>query len=122
MPRVAARMCQFRHGVDHYESGISGKTARFYWKRACHNPGIRPEPIHAMVRRIRTAMKTMDSRPYPAWLPYAAFAVSLAAFWPFARIGIDSHHDSIMLKPALDVLSGQALFRQSFTQYGALTS
>ena len=31
------------------------------------------------------------------------------------------HHDGIMLKPALDVLSGQVLFRDTFTQYGALT-
>jgi len=41
---------------------------------------------------------------------------------PFARIGVDPHHDGIMLKPALDVLSGQALFRDTFTQYGALTT
>ena len=40
---------------------------------------------------------------------------------PFARIGIDSHHDGLMLKPALDVLSGQTLFRDTFMQYGALT-
>lgn len=46
------------------------------------------------------------------------------ALWllPFARDGVDPHHDGIMLKPALDVLSGQALFRDSFTQYGALTT
>ena len=25
---------------------------------------------------------------------------------PFARIGVDPHHDGVMLKPALDVLSG----------------
>lgn len=41
---------------------------------------------------------------------------------PFARQGIDPHHDGIMLKPALDVLAGQVLFRDTFTQYGALTT
>lgn len=40
---------------------------------------------------------------------------------PFARIGVDMHHDGIMLKPALDVRSGQVLFRDTFMQYGALT-
>src|SRR4051812_26601218 len=48
--------------------------------------------------------------------------VVLAAFLlPIARVGVDPHHDGIMLKPALDVLSGQVLFRDSFMQYGALT-
>ncbi len=40
---------------------------------------------------------------------------------PLARLGVDFHHDGIMLKPALDVLSGQVLFRDTFMQYGALT-
>jgi len=49
-------------------------------------------------------------------------SVALAALLvPFARIGVDPHHDGIMLKPALDVLSGQVLFRDTFMQYGALT-
>jgi hypothetical protein len=41
---------------------------------------------------------------------------------PVAGHGVDPHHDGIMLKPALDVLSGQVLFRDTFTQYGALTT
>lgn len=41
---------------------------------------------------------------------------------PLAPLGIDPHHDGIMLKPALDVLAGQVLFRDTFTQYGALTT
>ncbi len=50
-------------------------------------------------------------------------ALSLAVLLlPFARQGIDPHHDGIMLKPALDVLSGQVLFRDTFSQYGALTT
>jgi hypothetical protein len=40
---------------------------------------------------------------------------------PCARLGVDPHHDGIMLKPALDVLAGQTLFRDTFMQYGALT-
>lgn len=54
-------------------------------------------------------------------------ALSLAAgtvvlLIPFARLGVDAHHDGIMLKPALDVLSGQVLFQDTFSQYGALTA
>lgn len=41
---------------------------------------------------------------------------------PFARVDVDPHHDGIMLKPALDVLGGQTLFRDTFSQYGALTT
>ena len=43
-------------------------------------------------------------------------------FYPFASLGVDPHHDGIMLKPALDVLSGQVLFRDTFSQYGPLTT
>jgi hypothetical protein len=48
--------------------------------------------------------------------------MTFCIFYPFASIGIDSHHDGIMLKPAMDILSNQILFRESFTQYGALTT
>ncbi len=53
----------------------------------------------------------------------AGLLSAILAVWlvPFARSGVDPHHDGIMLKPALDVLSGQTLFRDTFTQYGALT-
>ncbi len=52
----------------------------------------------------------------------ALLSISLVALLaPFAGIGVDMHHDGIMLKPALDVLSGQVLFRDTFMQYGALT-
>lgn len=46
----------------------------------------------------------------------------VALLLPWARMDVDQHHDGIMLKPALDVLSGQVLFRDTFTQYGALTT
>lgn len=35
---------------------------------------------------------------------------------------IDPHHDGIMLKPAIDVAQRKMLFRDTFTQYGALTT
>ena len=41
---------------------------------------------------------------------------------PIARLGVDPHHDGIILKTALDVLSGQVLFRDTFNQYGALSA
>jgi hypothetical protein len=51
-----------------------------------------------------------------------AIAVTVAVFTPFARLGIDPHHDGIMLKPALDVLAGETLFRDTFSQYGLGTT
>jgi len=46
----------------------------------------------------------------------------IALLVPLAPLGVDPHHDGIMLKPALDVLAGQVLFRDTFSQYGALTT
>ncbi len=40
----------------------------------------------------------------------------------FSRIGIEPLHDGLQLKPALDVARGVMLFRDTFTQYGALTT
>ena len=57
------------------------------------------------------------------FLAGGGLALALIAFLlPMANIGVDQHHDGIMLKPAFDVLAGQVLFRDSFTQYGALSS
>ncbi|MCL4354766.1 glycosyltransferase family 39 protein [Patescibacteria group bacterium] len=39
----------------------------------------------------------------------------------FAGFGIDAHHDGLILKPALDVVNGKILFKETFTQYGALS-
>lgn len=52
-------------------------------------------------------------------LAIIAAIITGALFWPFATIGIDAHHDGIVLKPALDLLAGQTLFRDTFSQYGA---
>jgi hypothetical protein len=50
------------------------------------------------------------------------FAITLSLAGVFATIGADPHHDSILLKPAIDVARGKVLFSESFTQYGALTT
>lgn len=49
-------------------------------------------------------------------------AVLITWLLPAVNYGVDAHHDGIMLKPALDVLAGQSLFRDTFTHYGALTT
>lgn len=40
----------------------------------------------------------------------------------FSILSIDPHHDGILFKPALDVANGLTLFKDTFTQYGALTT
>ncbi len=40
----------------------------------------------------------------------------------FTLMNVDSIHDGILFKPALDVSRGKILFRDTFTQYGALTT
>lgn len=61
----------------------------------------------------------MDRRD--ALLMVLLVGVVTALLLPLLSLGVDPHHDGAMLKPALDVLSGQFLFRDSFTQYGAVT-
>lgn len=51
-----------------------------------------------------------------------ACLVVCIAFLPFTTLEIDPYHDGVMLKPAMDVLSGQTLFRDSLMLYGALTT
>jgi hypothetical protein len=64
----------------------------------------------------------MTDRRVAFALPLGAFLVTVLVFLPFARIGVDPHHDGIMLKPALDVLSGQRLYTDTFSQYGSLST
>lgn len=52
----------------------------------------------------------------------ALFVTVLVWFGFWAHIGTDPHHDGILMKPAADVAAGQMLFRDTFTQYGALTT
>ncbi len=56
------------------------------------------------------------------WIAALLSMIAGLIFYPFASIGLDAHHDGIMLKPALDVLSGQVLYRDTFSQYGPLTT
>ena len=46
----------------------------------------------------------------------------MAVVGPFLPLGVDPHHDGTILKPALDVASGQVLHRDTFSQYGALST
>ncbi|MDD4938199.1 MAG: glycosyltransferase family 39 protein [Candidatus Shapirobacteria bacterium] len=54
--------------------------------------------------------------------PIIIFSLTFIISGYFSTIGADSHHDGIMLKPALDVSQGQMLFKDTFTQYGALST
>ena len=42
----------------------------------------------------------------------------VAGYW--AKIGIDTNHDGISLKPALDIVWGKVLYRDTFSHYGPL--
>jgi hypothetical protein len=50
------------------------------------------------------------------------FLFTLAVASLFSTLNADPHHDGIMLKPAVDVANGEILFKQTFTQYGALAT
>lgn len=56
------------------------------------------------------------------FVPMLFFLITFVWFSVFAVRGIDPHHDGMMLKPAIDVADGKILFRDTFTQYGALTT
>ncbi|MEM4248160.1 MAG: glycosyltransferase family 39 protein, partial [Candidatus Nanoarchaeia archaeon] len=68
-------------------------------------------------------MKYFNLKPIPNIIvPILLFFITFAWFSVFAIRGIDPHHDGMMLKPAMDVADGKILFRDTFTQYGALTT
>lgn len=50
------------------------------------------------------------------------FLFSTALVYGFARIGFDPHHTGMMYKTALDVAHGKVIFRDTFSQYGALSA
>jgi hypothetical protein len=54
--------------------------------------------------------------------PIILFLLTLTIASIFSVRGVDPHHQGIMFKPALDFAHGQMLFRDTFTQYGALTT
>ena len=47
------------------------------------------------------------------------FTIAITSYFAFLKV--DPHHDGIMLKPAIDILHGNMLFKDTFTMYGALT-
>ena len=54
--------------------------------------------------------------------PIIIFLITLIIAGYFSTIGADPHHDGILFKPAIDLATGKILFKESFTQYGALTT
>jgi len=54
--------------------------------------------------------------------PVVIFVLTLTITSVFAVIGVDPHHQGIMFKSAFDVAHGQMLYRDTLTQYGALTT
>lgn len=48
------------------------------------------------------------------------FLLSFIFFGYFSLLGIDPHHDGVMLIPAIRVAEGQVVFRDVFCQYGLL--
>ncbi len=61
-------------------------------------------------------------RPFLTRHRWMVMPVTFCLFAIFAFLSVDVHHDTLMLKSAIDVASGKALFRDSFNQYGFLTS
>ena len=50
------------------------------------------------------------------------FLLSLIIVAFFGVTQVDPHHDGIMLKPAIDVANGKMLHKDTFSQYGTLTT
>lgn len=53
--------------------------------------------------------------------PLILFIITVIISGYFATIGTDTHHDGIMLKPALDMAQGKMLYKETFTIYGGLS-
>jgi hypothetical protein len=70
----------------------------------------------------KTISMINNNSPNNLTIPIVIFIITTTISGFFSLLGIDLHHDGILFKPALDVASGKMLFRDTFTQYGALTS
>lgn len=68
----------------------------------------------------QSAVRAVAQSDY--WIALSIGLVAAALFYPFVSLGIDPLHDGVMLKPAMDVASGQALFRDTFSHFGPLTT
>lgn len=67
-------------------------------------------------------MKKIGGRLFDILSCLISIGFTLLVTWYFAPLGVDPHHDGILMKPAIDILHGKMLFRDTFTQYGALTT
>jgi hypothetical protein len=61
-----------------------------------------------------------DIRPSLKFL--GVFLLTLIIYLPFSRLGVDPHHDGIMLTPALVVARGGVIHQDIFSQYGPITA
>src|SRR3989338_604602 len=81
--------------------------------------------LSAKNRTVWTFQPAWRSRDLTLGRPFhlaLVFLLTAGVVGAIAVFQVDPHHDGIMLKPAFDVAAGQTLFRDTFTQYGALTT
>jgi hypothetical protein len=64
----------------------------------------------------------MMSHIRPSLKFLGVFLLTLIIYIPFSRLGVDPHHDGIMLTPALVVARGGVIHRDIFSQYGPITA
>ena len=53
---------------------------------------------------------------------FGVFLLTVIIYLPFSRLGVDPHHDGIMLTPALVVARGGVIHQDIFSQYGPITA
>jgi hypothetical protein len=74
-----------------------------------------------LISRIIKFISNKKLKQITNWLtPAIIFFITFLVSGFFSTIGTDPHHDGILIKPAVDLLEGKMLFKDSFTQYGAL--
>ncbi len=66
-------------------------------------------------------IKSFAAKHKDALIASAVFILSLWFVYLFSLLNFDTHHTGVMFRTALDVANGKILFRETFTQYGALT-
>jgi hypothetical protein len=79
-----------------------------------------PSGLSTKLRRVESNLAV--NRIAGIAVPAGIFILTVVISGYFSAIGADPHHDGILIKPAIDVASGKMLFRDTFTQYGALTT
>jgi len=79
-------------------------------------------PFRRSKKLLKLELNTKFNQVFNLLLPISIFLVTIVISGYFSTIGVDLHHDGVLAKPAMDVASGRMLFRDTFTQYGALTT